>query len=152
MTPPNWFACMDIALAEAQEAFSRGEVPVGAVVTNPKGLLLAKASNRTIQYADPTAHAEILAIRKVCQLLNTPRLTGYRLYVTKEPCPLCAAAFLEARMTHLYYGACDEKGGGVDHNIQLFTSMKKNHKINVYRGIREDESLQLLKAFFQSKR
>ena len=111
---------MDEALSEARAAAERGEVPVGAVVIGPDGRLLARAGNRTRELNDPTAHAEILAIRAACAVLGSERLTGCDLYVTLEPCPMCAAAISAARLRRLYYGAADPKSGGVAQGPRVF--------------------------------
>jgi len=143
---------MGRALIEAEAAGKRGEVPVGAVVAGPDGALLAAAGNRTRDLADPTAHAELLAIREACAKLGAERLTGCDLYVTLEPCAMCAAAISFARIRRLYYGAPDPKGGGVEHGARVFNQATCHHAPEIYSGIDEDRAAALLKAFFQAKR
>lgn len=142
---------MDTALAEAQAAAARGEVPVGAVIAGPGGVI-AQAGNRTRELHDPTAHAEILAIRAACAALGQDRLTGYDLYVTLEPCPMCAAAISNARLARLYYGAADPKSGGVAQGPRVFSHPQCHHAPEVYDGIAATESAQLLRHFFAYKR
>src|SRR5262249_25462699 len=120
MTPQPAQSHMALALEEARAAADRGEVPVGAVIVAPDGRLLARAGNRTREWADPTAHAEMLVIRDACRDLASERLVGCSLYVTLEPCPMCAAAISFARIGRLYYGASDPKGGGVEHGPRVF--------------------------------
>jgi tRNA(adenine34) deaminase len=143
---------MDTALAEARAAALRGEVPVGAVVVGPEGAVVARAGNRTRELSDPTAHAEILAIRAACAALGSERLTGHDLYVTLEPCPMCAAAISFARIRRLYYGAADPKSGGTAHGARVFAHPQCHHVPEVYDGIAAAESERLLKAFFDEKR
>ena len=143
---------MDTALAEARAAALRGEVPVGAVVVGPGGAVVARAGNRTRELSDPTAHAEILAIRAACAALGSERLTGHDLYVTLEPCPMCAAAISFARIRRLYYGAADPKSGGTAHGARVFAHPQCHHVPEVYDGIAAAESERLLKAFFDEKR
>jgi tRNA(adenine34) deaminase len=140
------------ALAQAEAAGARGEVPIGAVVTGPDGALLAAAGNRTRELADPTAHAELLAIRAACQTLGSERLTGCDLYVTLEPCPMCAAAVSFARIRRLYYGASDPKGGGVEHGARVFSHATCHHAPEIYAGLDEARAAALLKSFFRSRR
>jgi tRNA(Arg) A34 adenosine deaminase TadA len=140
------------ALAEAEAAAERGEVPIGAVVAGPDGELLAAAGNRTRELADPSAHAELLAIREACARLGSERLTGCDIYVTLEPCPMCAAAISFARLRRLYYGAADPKGGGVEHGARVFNHRTCHHKPEIYPGLDEERASALLKAFFQEKR
>ncbi|MEP0232800.1 nucleoside deaminase [Roseibium sp.] len=142
---------MDLALQEAQNAAARGEVPVGAVLVC-EGKILARDGNRTLEYNDPTAHAEVLVIREACQKLESQRLPGCDLYVTLEPCPMCAAAISFARIRRLYFGAADEKGGAVDHGTRFFRQPTCHHVPEVYSGISERAAASLLKDFFQSKR
>ncbi|WP_289032482.1 nucleoside deaminase [uncultured Roseibium sp.] len=142
---------MDLALEEAQKAAARGEVPVGAVLVH-EGEILARDGNRTLEYSDPTAHAEVLVIRQACQKLESQRLPDCDLYVTLEPCPMCAAAISFARIRRLYYGAADEKGGAVDHGTRFFCQPTCHHMPEVYSGISERAAAGLLKDFFQSKR
>jgi len=140
------------ALAEAQAAEARGEVPIGAVITGPDGAILAVAGNRTRTMNDPTAHAEMLAIREACAKLGSERLVDCDLYVTLEPCPMCAAAISFARIRRLYYGAADPKGGGVEHGARVFNQPTCNHVPEIYAGIDEERAGALLKAFFEEKR
>jgi tRNA(adenine34) deaminase len=142
---------MTLALAEAQAAAARGEVPVGAVITRA-GRILASAGNRTRELADPTAHAEILAIRAACMAIDDERLIDCDLYVTLEPCPMCAGAISFARIRRLYFGASDPKGGAVDSGVRLYSSPTCHHAPEVYGGFREDEAAALLKDFFRAKR
>ena len=143
---------MDIALAEARAAAARGEVPVGAVITGSDGAVLAVAGNRTRELADPTAHAEMLAIRAACAALGSERLTGCDLHVTLEPCPMCAAAISFARIRRLYFGAGDPKGGGVEHGPRIFSHATCHHAPEVYGGLGEAVAAALLKDFFACRR
>ncbi len=142
---------MQIAFDEAQAAAARGEVPVGAVVVQGEKLL-ARAGNRTREDADPTAHAEILAIREAARILGSERLIGCDLYVTLEPCAMCAAAISFARIRRLYFGAPDAKGGGVEHGGRFFEQPTCHHAPEVYGGFRESEAAALLRAFFRERR
>ena len=142
---------MDIALQEATAAALRGEVPVGTVIVGPEGVVAA-AGNRTRELNDPTAHAEVLAIRAACNALGQERLTGYDLYVTLEPCPMCAAAVSNARLARLYYGAADPKSGGVAQGAKIFSHPQCHHRPEVYDGIAAAESETLLRDFFAKKR
>ena len=143
---------MPLALSEARLAADRGEVPVGAVIVSPLGEVLAVAGNRTRELCDPTAHAEILAIRAACARLADERLVDCDLYVTLEPCPMCAAAISFARIRRLYYGAADPKGGGVEHGPRVFNQPICHHAPEVYAGFAETESAALLKTFFAARR
>ncbi len=143
---------IDLALAQARAAAERGEVPVGAVVTGPDGAVLAAAGNRTRELSDPTAHAEMLAIRAACAALGSERLTGCDLHVTLEPCPMCAAAISFARIRRLYFGASDPKGGGVEHGPRVFSHATCHHSPEVYGGIGEAEAAAMLKEFFAGRR
>ncbi|WP_172428401.1 nucleoside deaminase [Azospirillum brasilense] len=144
---------MDIAFDEAEAAASRGEVPVGAVVVDPAtGAVLARAGNRTEELNDPTAHAEVLAIRAACTALGEPRLPGLDLYVTLEPCALCAAAISFARLRRVYFGAYDPKGGGVEHGPRFYHQPTCHHAPDVYGGIDETRAGEMLKAFFRGRR
>ncbi len=143
---------MAAAYAEAQAAAARDEVPVGAAVVAPGGVIIASAGNRTRELNDPTAHAELLAIRAACAALGSERLPGHDLYVTLEPCPMCAAAIGFARIERLYYGAPDTKGGGVDHGPRIFTHATCHHAPHVYGGIGEAASAALLRDFFAARR
>lgn len=143
---------METALAEAQAAGARGEVPVGAVVVAPDGRVVAAAGNRTRELNDPTAHAEVLAIRAACAAAGAERLPGHDLYVTLEPCPMCAAAISFARIGRLYYGAEDPKSGGVAHGARVFAHPQCHHAPEVYDGIGAGEAARLLKDFFAGRR
>lgn len=143
---------MDMALDEARDAAARGEVPVGAVLVGADGAVLARAGNRTRELHDPTAHAEILVIREAAAKLGSERLTGADLYVTLEPCPMCAAAISFARIARLYYGASDPKSGGVAHGPRVFTHPQAHHVPEVYDGIGAEAAGDLLKDFFREKR
>jgi tRNA(adenine34) deaminase len=145
-------APMDIALAEAEAAGRRGEVPVGAVVFAADGTVLARDGNRTLERRDPTAHAEILVIRAAASKLGNERLTGCQLYVTLEPCAMCAAAISFARLARLYFGASDAKGGAVEHGPRFFAQPTCHHAPDVYGGIGEAAASALLKDFFRSRR
>jgi tRNA(Arg) A34 adenosine deaminase TadA len=140
------------ALAEAEAAGARGEVPVGAVIVDAQGNVLAREGNRTRELADPTAHAEMLAIRAACAKLGSERLTGCDLYVTLEPCPMCAAAVSFARVRRLYFGAADPKGGGVEHGARIFSQPTCHHAPEVYGGIEEGRAGALLRTFFAGRR
>ena len=142
---------MDAALEEARAAAARGEVPVGAVVVQG-AQVLARAGNRTRELADPTAHAEMLAIREACRATGSERLTGCDLYVTLEPCPMCAAAISAARIGRLYYGAADPKSGGVAVGARVFSHPQCHHVPEVYDGIGAGEAEALLKRFFADRR
>ena len=143
---------MDVALAEARAAALRGEVPVGAVVVSPAGLVVAQAGNRTRELCDPTAHAEVLAIRASCLAVGSERLVGHDLYVTLEPCPICAGAISAARIARLYYGAGDPKSGGVAQGARVFSHPQCHHVPQVYDGIGALEAEAVLKAFFGERR
>ena len=143
---------MELALAEARAAAQRGEVPIGAVIVGPDGTVLARAGNRTEADRDPTAHAELLAIRQAAAVLGSPRLVDCDLHVTLEPCPMCAQAISFARLRRVYYGAGDPKGGGVEHGPRLFDQPTCHHRPEVYSGIGEAEAAELLLAFFRERR
>ena len=143
---------MNQALEEARAAAERGEVPVGAVLVSPDGQVVATAGNRTRERADPTAHAEIEVIRAACAELGSERLTGYDLYVTLEPCAMCAAAIAAARIARVYYGASDPKSGGVAHGARVFTHPQAHHVPEVYDGICAEDAERLLRTFFAAKR
>lgn len=142
---------MEEALAEARAAALRGEVPVGAVIVQA-GAVIAAEGNRTRELADPTAHAEVLAIRAACRALGLERLTGCDLYVTLEPCAMCAGAISSARIARLYYGAGDPKSGGVAHGARVFGHPQAHHVPEVYDGIAEGEAAALLQGFFAARR
>ena len=143
---------MEAALEEARSAGDRGEVPVGAVLVGHDGKVLAKAGNRTRELSDPTAHAEILVIRAAGAILGSERLTGCDLYVTLEPCAMCAAAISAARISRLYYGAGDPKSGGVAHGPKAFSHSQAHHVPEVYDGIGAEDASALLKTFFATRR
>ena len=143
---------MDIALEEARAAAARGEVPVGAVIVAPDGSVAARAGNRTRELADPTAHAEILALRAACAAAGSERLPGHDLYVTLEPCPMCASALSQARIARVYYGAADPKSGGVAQGPRIFAHPQCHHVPEVYDGIGAREAEALLRAFFAARR
>ena len=140
------------ALAEAGAAGARDEVPVGAVVVGADGAVLASAGNRTRELADPTAHAEMLTIRQACAVRGSERLEGADLYVTLEPCPMCAAAISFARIRRLYWGAADPKGGGVEHGARIFSQPTCHHAPELYGGIEEVRAAALLRDFFARRR
>ena len=143
---------MDIALDEARAAGLRGEVPVGAVVIAPGGQIVARAGNRTRELNDPTAQAEILALRAACAGAGSERLPGHDLYVTLEPCPMCAAAMSNARIARVYYGAADPKSGGIAQGPRIFSHPQCHHVPEVYDGIGGEESERLLRGFFAGLR
>ena len=143
---------MELALAEAIDAADRGEVPVGAVVVSSEGEVLARAGNRTLELRDPTAHAELLAIRAAAGKLGSERLVDCDLYVTLEPCAMCAAAISLARVRRLYFGASDPKGGAVEHGPRFFGQATCHHAPEVYGGIGETAAAELLKDFFAARR
>jgi len=143
---------MEIALTEARAAADRGEVPVGAVIIAPDGEVLAAAGNRTRELHDPTAHAEVLAIRAACAKTGSDRLPGHDLYVTLEPCPMCAAAISAARVARLYYGASDPKSGGVERGARVFSHPQCHHVPEVYDGIGAQDAADLLRRFFAARR
>ena len=143
---------MDIALAEARSAGERGEVPVGAVVVAPNGEIISRASNRTRERKDPSAHAEMLAIRAACVLVGQERLVNHDLFVTLEPCAMCASLISAARIRRLYYGASDQKSGGVEQGARIFIHPQSHHRPEIYSGIGEDKAVELLKAFFATLR
>ncbi len=143
---------MSDALIEAQAAADRGEVPVGAVIVDGAGQVVASAGNRTRELKDPTAHAEVLAIRAACAALGAERLNGCDLYVTLEPCPMCAAAISNARIARLYYGASDLKSGGVEQGARVFSHAQCHHAPEVYDGIDAAPAQALLREFFLGRR
>lgn len=148
MPAPNF---MEIALDEARAAAARGEVPVGCVVVRD-GEVIARTGNRTLADKDPTAHAEMLAIRAAASALGSERLTGCDVYVTLEPCAMCAAAMSFARIRRLYFGAADPKGGAVENGGRFFAQATCHHRPEVYSGISESESATLLREFFAARR
>lgn len=143
---------MDIALEEAQAAAARGEVPVGAVVIDAEGVVIAQAGNRTREFNDPTAHAEILAIRAACVAAGSERLGGHVLYVTLEPCAMCAGAITAARLARVVYGAADPKSGGVAQGARVFAHPQCHHVPEVVDGVGEAQAEALLKDFFTERR
>ena len=142
---------MRIALEEAREAAASGEVPVGAVVI-ADGRLIARAGNRTIRDCDPTAHAEIVALRAAAKFIGNYRLTGAALYVTIEPCAMCAGAIIQARIPRVVYGADDPKGGAVRTCFQLLDNPQLNHRVDFTSGVLAEESVALLQTFFAARR
>jgi len=142
---------MDLALNEARAAAAAGDVPVGCVIVRDRDVV-ARARNRTIADRDPTAHAEMLAIRAAAAAIGSERLVDCDLHVILEPCPMCAAAISFARIRRLYYGASDPKGGAVDNGVRLFASATCHHRPDVYGGIGEAEAAALLRAFFRARR
>ena len=143
---------METALAEATAAAARGEVPVGAVVTAPDGQVLARAGNQVEADNDASAHAELLALRAAAARLGTPRLVGCNLFVTLEPCPMCAQAASLFRIRRVVFGAYDPKGGGVEHGARVFDAASCHHRPEVVGGVREREAQVLLRAFFAARR
>jgi tRNA(adenine34) deaminase len=152
MTSKDAVSHMARALSEAEAAAARGEVPIGAVIVSADGRVLASAGNRTREGNDPTAHAEILAIRAACAELADERLVGCSLYVTLEPCPMCATAISFARIKRLYYAASDPKGGGVEQGARIFSQPTCHHVPEIYPGLAEAEAGSLLKTFFATRR
>jgi tRNA(Arg) A34 adenosine deaminase TadA len=148
--PPN--PLMAAALEMARAAVTAGEVPVGAAVAGPDGRVLAAAHNRTRLDRDPTAHAEVVAIRAACAALGADRLTGCSLAVTLEPCAMCAGAIAHARVARVYYAAADPKGGGVEHGARVFAQPQCNHRPDVIGGVAEAEAAALLRGFFAERR
>ena len=142
---------MALAFDEAKAAALRGEVPVGAVVLRD-GMVLSRAGNRTLELKDPSAHAEMLALRLACEAIGSERLIGCDLYVTLEPCPMCAAAISFARIRRLYFGAGDPQGGAVENGVRLYESPTCHHAPEVYGGLRETEAAELLRDFFRERR
>ena len=143
---------MTLAFAEAEAAGWRGEVPVGAVLIGADGVLIAASGNRVEERHDPTSHAEMVVLREATAKLGAKQLDGCDLYVTLEPCPMCAAAISLARIRRLYFGAYDPKGGGVEHGARIFDQPTCHHRPEVYGGIDERRAAALLRAFFQAKR
>ncbi len=146
------FPHMHLALKKAKEAAKHGEVPIGAVVVSPSGEVLAAAGNNVVGAKDPTGHAELIAIREAAQKFGSERLTGCSLYVTLEPCAMCAQAIAFARIRRLYYGAEDVKGGGITVGARIYSHKTTNHKPEVYGGILENEAANLLRDFFAGRR
>jgi len=148
----SFISHMQAALAEARAAGERGEVPVGAVIVAPGGQVVARAGNRTRELSDPTGHAEILALRAACAAVGSERLPGHDLYVTLEPCPMCASAIAQARIARLYYGTADPKSGGVAQGPRVFEHPQCHHRPEVYDGIGAEAAAALLSAFFATRR
>jgi tRNA(adenine34) deaminase len=150
---PDRPSFMALALAEAEAAAAAGEVPVGALlVEGPTGRILARARNRVEEWGDPTAHAELIAIREGARLLGAKRLTEADLYVTLEPCPMCAQAIGFARLRRLYFGAYDPKGGGVEHGARIFDQPTCHHRPEIVGGIEERRASAILRSFFKERR
>ncbi len=144
---------MALAQIQAEAAGARGEVPVGAIIVDPaSGRVMAESGNRILELFDPTAHAEMMVVRAACKQLATERLVGLDLYVTLEPCPMCAQAISLARIRRLYFGASDPKGGGVENGPRVFGHKTCHHIPEIYGGIGEQQSARLLKAFFRERR
>ena len=152
MTAPDKIGHMDVALAEARAAAARGEVPIGAVIVAPDGVIVAQAGNRTRELSDPTAHAEILAIRSACAAAGSERLPGHDLFVTLEPCPMCATAISFTRIRRLYWGASDPKGGGVENGPRVYSHPTCHHAPELYGGLAEQDAAALLRLFFAVRR
>jgi tRNA(adenine34) deaminase len=152
MAPQAHVGHMELALSEARAAALRGEVPVGAVLVNPAGVVVAHAGNRTRELSDPSAHAEMLVIRAGAAALGSERLIDHDLYVTLEPCPMCAAVISFARIRRLYYGASDPKSGGVEHGPRVFSHTTCHHRPDVYPGLGEVEARAVLTTFFAERR
>ena len=145
-------AAMDRALALAQAAAADGEVPVGAVIVDADGKIIAEAANAPIRLNDPTAHAEILAIRSACEIVGNYRLPGHTLYVTLEPCTMCTTAISYARFERLVYGASDPKGGAVESGVRFFDMPTCHHRPEVKSGVGAEEAAELLRSFFRARR
>ena len=143
---------MRAALEEANHAAMRDEVPIGAIITNDKGEIVARTGNKTRELSDPCAHAEILAIRAACESINSQRILNHTLYVTLEPCAMCAAAISFARISRVVFGASDQKGGGILHGGQFYTQPTCHHKPSVQQGLMVEECGEILKNFFKRKR
>jgi tRNA(Arg) A34 adenosine deaminase TadA len=152
MASPARLGHMELALREAHAAAERGEVPIGAVLVSPAGEVVAAAGNRTRELSDPSAHAEMLVIREGGAKLGSERLIDHDLYVTLEPCPMCAAVISFARIRRLYYAASDPKGGGVEHGPRVFSHATCHHKPELYPGLGESEAAAILKTFFAARR
>jgi len=148
----SFISHMEAALAEARAAADAGEVPVGAVIIGPDGAVLVRARNRMREMCDPTAHAEMLAIRAACAAIGSERLTDHALYVTLEPCAMCAGAIAAARIARLYYAAADPKSGGVAHGPRVFSHPQTHHRPEIFDGIGAAEAEALLRHFFRDRR
>ncbi len=143
---------MEAALEEARAAAARGEVPVGAVLVDPSGRVVARDGNRTRELCDPTAHAEVLVIRAACKAAGSERLPGHSLYVTLEPCPACAMVISAARIARLYYAAADPKSGGIAQGPRIYAHPQAHHVPEIYDGLRAEEAGRLLRTFFSERR
>ena len=143
---------MNVALAEAAKALERGEVPVGAVIVENSGNIVARAGNETRARLDPSAHAEVLAIREACTVLKTERLVNCDMYVTLEPCAMCAALIANARIKRIYFAASDPKSGGIQQGARIFDRKQTHHVPEIYSGIGEEKAAKLLRNFFSKKR
>lgn len=152
MTRIDRFPFMELALEAAREAAAAGEVPVGAVIVDREGAVLAVARNRTVELSDPTAHAEMLAIRAACARIGSERLVDCDIHVTLEPCAMCAAAISFARLRRVYFGAEDVRMGGVEHGPRIFTQPTCHHRPDTYGGIGEHGARKLLQDFFRQRR
>jgi tRNA(adenine34) deaminase len=140
------------AYIQAKLSDQNGEVPIGAVLVSPDEKIIIKTHNLTIKNSDPTAHAEIIAIREACKIMSEQRLEGWSLYVSLEPCPMCAQAISFARIKNLYFSAYDEKGGGVEHNAKIFNQKSCFFRPNIYGGLNQNPPAKLLGDFFERKR
>ena len=143
---------MNVALEEAAKALERGEVPVGAVIVENSGNIVARAGNETRARLDPSAHAEVLAIREACTVLKTERLVNCDMYVTLEPCAMCAALIANARIRRIYFAASDPKSGGIQQGARIFDRKQTHHVPEIYSGIGEEKAAELLRNFFSKKR
>ena len=143
---------MNVALEEAAKAFERGEVPIGAVIVENFGNIVARAGNETRARLDPSAHAEVLAIREACTVLKTERLMNCDMYVTLEPCAMCAALIANARIRRIYFAASDPKSGGIQQGARIFDRKQTHHVPEIYSGIGEEKAAKLLRNFFSKKR
>lgn len=143
---------MNVALEEATKAFERGEVPIGAVIVENFGNIVARAGNETRARLDPSAHAEVLAIREACTVLKTERLVNCDMYVTLEPCAMCAALIANARIRRIYFAASDPKSGGIQQGARIFDRKQTHHVPEIYSGIGEEKAAKLLRNFFSKKR
>jgi|TARA_B100001093_G_scaffold21275_1_gene19027 tRNA(Arg) A34 adenosine deaminase TadA len=143
---------MNVALEEAAKALERGEVPIGAVIVENSGNIVARAGNETRARLDPSAHAEVLAIREACTVLKTERLVNCDMYVTLEPCAMCAALIANARIRRIYFAASDPKSGGIQQGARIFDRKQTHHVPEIYSGIGEEKAAKLLRNFFSKKR
>ena len=143
---------MNVALEEAAKALERGEVPIGAVIVENSGNIVARAGNETRARLDPSAHAEVLAIREACTVLKTERLVNCDMYVTLEPCAMCAALIANARIRRIYFAASDPKSGGIQQGARIFDRKQTHHVPEIYSGIGEEKAAELLRNFFSKKR